>query len=157
MAESQVERARTGLVNTVRDAIPAVRQSRASGSGGLVPPAEGEVTSALLRLLSAMKETGALDTRSKRELTTLPISNGELGELVVTFEPDEGVSIRRQSGELAEAFVPGAGGTSLLLLAVADRLAREVSAGNLMHEKAELRDSIALLNEQGQLLAAERR
>jgi hypothetical protein len=157
MAVSELDAAKARLVDAVRNAVPAIRKNRASKLSEIPPPEEGQVIAGVCKLLGALKAAGALDLASGRELRTLPISNNELGELVVAFEPKADVTIRRQDGEIAQAYNPDAGGTSLLLLAVADRLAREISSGNLWHDKADLNDAIALLQEQGKILEAERR
>ena len=157
MAQSTLDSARTSLVDAVRKAVPAVRQSRSTGHANVVPPEEGDVTAATLGLLGALHAAGALEQRSKRILTDLPVSNGEFGELVVAFKPNEPPALVRQNGEPAGKFAPDAGGTSLLLLAVADRLAREVSAGNFWHDKSDLTAAIDLLQQQGKALQAERR
>ena len=157
MAQLAVDAAGASLVEAVRTAIPAVRHYHETNCGKVVPPEEASVPAALLEFLGALFAEGALDQRSKQTLTNLPVSNGELGELVISFKPGERPTILRQNGQPAEAFIPGAGGTSLLLLAVADRLAREVSAGNFWHEKNELYAAIQLLQDQGKKMQAERR
>jgi hypothetical protein len=157
MTVSELDAAKARLVDAVRSAVPAIRKNRASNLGKIPPPEEDRVIAGVCELLAALKAAGALDRASGRDLGALPISNNELGELVVTFEPKADVTIRRQDGNIAEAYNPDAGGTSLLLLAVADRLAREISAGNLRHDKPDLHGAITLLQEQGKILEAERR
>jgi hypothetical protein len=157
MAVSVLDGAKAGLADAVRNAVPAIRKHRASKLGQTPPPEEGPVIAATCELLAALKAAGAFDRATGRELHQLPISNNELGELVVTFEPKGDVTIRRQDGDIAQAYNPDAGGSCLLLLAVADRLLREISAGNLRHDKTELNDAITLLMEQGKTLEAERR
>jgi hypothetical protein len=157
MVKPSLDAAKTALALAVQNAIPAIRQQRAAQQGQDVPAAEAAVQDTLLQLFGALHEAGALrQTSSNRNVTELYVSNGELGELVLDFRSNEKVVLRRRGGEPAEAVIPDAGGSSLLLLASADRLAREISAGNLHHDSVELNDAIRWLNEQGQQLLAER-
>jgi hypothetical protein len=157
MATTELDAARTDLVEAVRTAIPEVREYRASNRGGLATPADGKVIDAAMSLLRQLRERGALDrTSSKRAVDDLPVSHGELGELVVDFTSAEPVLRRPAEHAPALAFLPDAGSSALVLHAVADRLAREIASGNFRHDRPELNDAVSLLHEQEKRLGAER-
>jgi hypothetical protein len=148
------EQARKTLEGAVRAAIPAIRRFRTTHRHALVPPEEGEVTTALRALLGTLHKAGALERPSSK-------GKGTLDNLLAFADASQNVRVRMDAaGEWtfdSETFLPDAGSSAIVLRTVASDLQKAIDEGRLWQDNKALVDAIETLKTLAATLEAERK